>query len=101
MASSYQLVCDRPDFQAMLEVWEAREGRSCDGDPSATGDFWRVAAALLEQKDQALADYVTLRPIASWSGDTPALFWRDGMRCPSNVATHWTPQPLPEKLFDN
>jgi hypothetical protein len=101
MTSSYQLVCDREDFRAMLEVWEACEGRPCDGDPGATGDLWRIAAALLDQKDQALEVYVTLRPISTWAGDMPALFWRDGMRCPSIVATHWTPQPQPEKTVDN
>jgi hypothetical protein len=101
MTSSYQLVCDRTDFQDMIKIWEAREGRPCDGDPSATGDLWRIAAALLEQKDQQLADYVTPRAIETWTGDVPALFWRDSMRCPSIVATHWTPHPRLVKTVDN
>jgi hypothetical protein len=92
MTSAHCTVTRRQDFQDLISSWEAAQGRECDHDAGATGDYWLIAAQLLDQLTAELAEYTQLKPISEWQGDA-ALFWRDGSRCPAIVATHWTVQP--------
>lgn len=89
---SHRTVTQRQDFQNLIKSWEVTQGRECDHDAGASGDYWLVAAQLLDQLTTELAEYTQLKPISEWQGDA-ALFWRDGARCPFTVATHWTVQP--------
>lgn len=54
-AYSYKEVANREDFRAARDEWEKQTGNECDGDPGYDGDYWYVAAFLLDKKDAEIA----------------------------------------------
>jgi len=55
-AYAYKEVCHRADFTAMEEQFQEKYGREIDGDANYDGDYWTVAADLLDAKDTRIAD---------------------------------------------
>ena len=53
---AYKSVVHRPDFQAELKRKQAEDGEFGDFDPAGyDGDYWIVAANLLNKKDARIA----------------------------------------------
>ena len=68
---AYKDVVYRADFQALCEGFEAKYGRELDPDPNYDGDYWGVAADLLDAKD---AEIEALRgQVAEIKGCVPAM----------------------------
>ena len=69
---SYKTVVYRKDFQEAITAFEEREKCKCDDDPNYSGDYWHVAALLLDQKDDRIAELekenAALRAIVPGSG---------------------------------
>ena len=55
-AYAYKEVCHRADFTAKEEQFQEKYGREIDGDANYDGDYWTVAADLLDAKDTRIAD---------------------------------------------
>ncbi len=80
-AYTYKEVCHRADFTAMDKQFEGKYGREIDPDPNYDGDYWTVAADLLDAKDARIASLEALLGEAPHSElcDSMASGWVAGL----------------------
>jgi len=68
-AYSYKDVVHRADFEATKRRWEEVNGE-CDNDANYAGDYWCIAAQLLDEKD-AKSDRIAAAIRAEQAGAGP------------------------------
>lgn len=54
--SAYRHVTHRADFQNAVNLWNEKAARPCNHSADSDGDYWRVAAFLLAEKDARIAE---------------------------------------------
>ena len=56
---TYKEVCHRADFREIVKEW-VEDGIEVDQDPNYDGDYWLIAAELLEKKDKKIQELTDL-----------------------------------------